>query len=255
MFEVVILGSGTCSVSLRRNAPGYFLRFNDFSCLIDTAPGTIRQLLMSGVKLSEIDAIFYTHFHVDHISELPFILFSMKYDPFYEREKPVDIYGAKGLIQIKNGFEAIFDSWVRLPEEKLIYHEIEPQIRNKFETGGLSVSSLPVKHIPSSLAYRFETPLYKSVVFSGDLCMCDEITELSKDADILILECAYPEDQKSSCHLFPSDAGKIAKRAGVKKLVLTHFYPQCDREDIITPCKKEYEGEVIVAEDFMRFMI
>ncbi len=255
MFEVVVLGSGTCSVSLRRNAAGYCLIYNDFTCLLDTSPGAMRQLLRSGVKLSEIDAIFYTHFHVDHISELPFIIFTMKYDPLYHREKPVNIYGSTGLIKIKNGFESIFDGWVNLPEERLIYHELEPKIKNKFEIAGLSVTTMPVKHIPSSIAYRFETPEGKSVVFSGDLVMCDEIIELAKDADLLILECAFPEDQKSLWHLFPSDAGKIARRAGVKKLVLTHFYPQCDESDMITPCKREYDGEVVLAEDFMRFAV
>jgi ribonuclease BN (tRNA processing enzyme) len=56
-------------------------------------------------------------------------------------------------------------------------------------------------------------------------------------------------------HLTPSEAGKIAAAAGVKKLVLTHFYPPCDEEDMISPCRKFFDGEIVLAEDLMRVEI
>jgi ribonuclease BN (tRNA processing enzyme) len=56
-------------------------------------------------------------------------------------------------------------------------------------------------------------------------------------------------------HLTPSLAGDIATRAGVKKLVLTHFYPECDQANIEQECRKTYDGPLVLAEDLMRIEI
>jgi ribonuclease BN (tRNA processing enzyme) len=71
---------------------------------------------------------------------------------------------------------------------------------------------------------------------------------------MLVSECAAPESAKIPGHLTPSEAGRIAAMAGVKKLVLTHFYPECDRNDMITPCGKEFDGPIILAEDMMHLI-
>jgi len=70
---------------------------------------------------------------------------------------------------------------------------------------------------------------------------------------LLICESAMPDEQKVKGHLTPSLAGAIAEKAHVRKLVLTHFYPECDKVDIIEECRKSYAGDVIAAEDLMRF--
>jgi len=74
---------------------------------------------------------------------------------------------------------------------------------------------------------------------------------LSKDADLLICESALPDELKVKGHLTPSLAGEIAKRANVRKLVLTHFYPECDQADVKKECRKTYSGPLVLAEDLM----
>ena len=54
-------------------------------------------------------------------------------------------------------------------------------------------------------------------------------------------------------HLTPSLAGDLAARANVRRLVLTHFYPECEKEDIIAQCRKTYAGPLVLAEDLMQF--
>lgn len=56
-------------------------------------------------------------------------------------------------------------------------------------------------------------------------------------------------------HLTPTEAGRIAALSGCRRLVLTHFYPSCEAYDLITPCKKLFDGEVILAEDLMRVSV
>ena len=118
-----------------------------------------------------------------------------------------------------------------------------------------TVRSAPVEHNPESIAYRITSPGGYSVVYSGDTDYSESLIELSKDADILICESALPDDLRLKGHLTPSLAGDIATRAGVKKLVLTHFYPECDQTDIKQECRKTYDGPLVLAEDLMQIQV
>jgi ribonuclease BN (tRNA processing enzyme) len=114
------------------------------------------------------------------------------------------------------------------------------------------VESAPVEHNEESLAYRITSAGGDSVVYSGDTGFSENLITLAKKADLLICESALPDDTGVEGHLTPSLAGEIATRAGVGKLVLTHFYPECDRVDIEQECRKTYSGALALAEDLMR---
>jgi ribonuclease BN (tRNA processing enzyme) len=107
-------------------------------------------------------------------------------------------------------------------------------------------------HNEESIGYRFNSPDGCSVVYSGDTDYTEHLIELSKDADLLICESALPDSMRVQGHLTPSLAGKIAAESGVKKLVLTHFYPECDHVDVAQQCRKTYDGPLVLAEDLMR---
>ena len=107
-------------------------------------------------------------------------------------------------------------------------------------------------HNDESIAYRITSTEGKSVVYSGDTDFSDNLVTLSTDADLLICESALPDDLKVNGHLTPSLAGKVATLANVRKLVLTHFYPECDDVDIEKECRKAYSGPLILAQDLMR---
>jgi ribonuclease BN (tRNA processing enzyme) len=64
-----------------------------------------------------------------------------------------------------------------------------------------------------------------------------------------------PDSLQVKGHLTPSMAGEIATRAGVHKLVLTHFYPDCENVDITQECRKTYRGPLLMAEDLMRIVV
>jgi ribonuclease BN (tRNA processing enzyme) len=75
---------------------------------------------------------------------------------------------------------------------------------------------------------------------------------LAKGADLLICESAQPDSLQVKGHLTPSLAGETATRAGVRKLVLTHFYPDCEGVDLAQECRQTYSGPLILAEDLMQ---
>jgi ribonuclease BN (tRNA processing enzyme) len=93
------------------------------------------------------------------------------------------------------------------------------------------------------------------MVYSGDTEPCDEVVRLARGANLLILEASFPDSQEIKGHLTPSQAGRIASLAGVERLILTHFYPECLATDIAAQCRKTYGGLLTLATDFLRIRL
>ncbi len=266
-MKLTILGSGTAAPRLNRNMAGYLLEANGKKVLFDSGAGTIRQLLKLKVDLLDINDIFYTHLHNDHINDLGAIIWSNNYG--MKRKKPLEIYGPKGF---KKYFKVLMEKILRPPKlnyginvkemwngsiikipiisnnnKNLIINQSNKTINNK---NNLIIKSMKSKHTNASVSYRIEYN-NKSIVYSGDTDYSNEIIKLSKNADLLVLECSHPDNMKAKGHLTPSLCGKIATKANVKKLALTHFYPEADKADVKKQCSMEFEGKIVLAKDFM----
>ena len=114
---------------------------------------------------------------------------------------------------------------------------------------------MPVSHNPESIAYKISTSAGKSVVYSGDTDYCESLVSLAAGADIFICECSFPDGHKVPGHLTPSLAGKMAAKANPGRLVLTHFYPECEAADLVSQCRSTWKGPLTLAEDLMTFKI
>ena len=237
---------------------GYLLEAGNKKLLFDSGPGTIRQLLKLKINLLDIDDISYSHLHNDHINDLPAIIWSNNYGTF--RKKPLNIYGPKGfkkyfksVMKILNPKELIFKINVKeLKDNSILKIPLNRNSnkKNKIKNNFIKIKTRKVKHIGECISYRVEHK-NKVFVYSGDLGPCGSITGLAKDADLLILECAFPDNMPLAHHLTPSQCGEIAAKAKAKKLVLTHFYPECDKVDVIKQCRKTFGGKIIKAKDFL----
>ncbi len=254
-MEVIIVGSGTCVPSLRRSGPCQVVRAFGYTIMIDSAAGSLRQLLRAGIRQDDIDLILYTHFHPDHTGELVPFIFASKYSPSFKRKKPVLIWGPEGLSNLLAGFVKAWGEWAEPEEGRVVFEEIPVSMMTSQQFPPFVIKTVHTKHTPHSLAYRIEGPGGKTIVFSGDTEYCEELVELSRGADLLVQECAAPEGKRIQGHMTPSHAGRLASSAQVKRLLLTHFYPECDRSDLLTPCKRRYQGPVILAEDLMRIIV
>ncbi|MGB3097632.1 MAG: MBL fold metallo-hydrolase, partial [Candidatus Deferrimicrobiaceae bacterium] len=103
------------------------------------------------------------------------------------------------------------------------------------------------------VAFRVEeTETGKVIAFSGDTDVCAGIVTAARNADVAVFECSFPNECKVRGHLTPGEAGELASAARVKKLVLTHFYPECEGADILGQCGETYSGEIILAKDLLR---
>lgn len=251
-LSVTILGSGTCVPSLKRSSCSALMRTGDNILLFDSGVGTMRRLLEAGVEIFDVSFIFYSHFHPDHTGELAPFLFSNKYPDGSRRKKPLTLVAGNGFLKFYKHLKLVYGHWIELDTNLLYIVELDNTNHDMRRFDNFKVESIPVEHNPESIAYRITGSDGISVVYSGDTDFSDNLVILSKDADLLICESALPDELKVKGHLTPSLAGEIAKRANVRKLVLTHFYPECDQADVEKECRKTYSGPLVLAEDLIK---
>ena len=246
-MKLTILGSGTGAPSLARSSPAYLLEAHGLQCLVDCGSGTLRQLLRAGTGCHSLDAVFVTHTHPDHIGDLIALIHALKVTPGLHREKPLHLFGPRGFVE----FHAQCIAAVATPPKHFRIVVREAASRQAF--AGLQVRSGATLHSPGlhSLAYRFEQD-GRAVVFSGDCDYDPGIVALAGNADLLVLDCSFPDHLKVKGHLSAGECGRIAREAGVRQLVLSHLYP-------VDPCADTRLDEartactcpVCLAEDLM----
>ena len=247
MPKLTILGSGTCVPRGRRGPAGYALETGNNLLLIDSGSGTLGRLHQAGLDFRNLTHAIYTHTHVDHTADLAPLLFAMNYTPDFERQAMLQILGPTGFQEFVDKLAEPWP-WTRPLGDWLDVRELDDETASFTD---LSIRSLPVDHggIPAS-AYRIEAG-GKVVVFSGDTGMCDNIVEVAREADLLIIEASFPENEDPGWHLTAAEAGRVATEAGARSVVLTHLYPACDEADMVALCRSEFNGPVQVAEDLM----
>lgn len=250
-LKLTVIGSGTCVPSPTRGSPSLLIQGEKNFFLIDCGSGTLGRLARLNIGPQHIGTLFLTHFHPDHVSDLTAFLFANNFGQ-PPRKADLSIIGAPGLAQFIGNLQQVFNQWLAPKNYRLQVIELT---KNSVNIQGVDVRHAPVKHTPSSLAYRFTGPKGQSIVISGDTDYCPELITLAREADLLVLECSHPDALKVTGHLSPSFAGKIAKKAGCQHLLLTHFYPPCDNADIVRECRKVFSGKIYLAKDFAEYVV
>lgn len=205
----------------------------------------------AGLLISQVTHILISHLHLDHVGELASFLFSSKCPT--PRKESITIAAAQGFVKFFKRLNTAFGPWVELGGDLLHLIELPDEEDVNYNFGDFTLQSLPMLHITHSIGFRVNSPEGYSVVYSGDTDYCENLIKLSQGADILICECSLPDNLKVKGHLCPSLAGKIAADAGVKQLVLTHFYPECDKIDIKSQCRAAFQDSIVLAQDLMTF--
>jgi len=254
-MEIIILGSGTTVPLAERGSPSIAVFIDKQFLLLDIGPGTVRQLATAGLTHEDIDYVAISHFHPDHTADLIHLIFATRHPPVLEKRKPFTMIGPKGFSRFLDGLKKPYGTWLDLPTGLMKIEELHTDTGDRRQFKGFTLLSAPLRHTAQSNGFRIEDSSGNSVVYSGDTGYCEEIVDLAKDADLLILESSFPDGQGVDGHLTPSQAGEIATRSGAKRLVLTHFYPECLGSDIKGQCRKTYQGELILATDLMRLQI
>ena len=254
MAELIILGTGTCSVTARRSMAAAALLTEVGLLLVDCGPGAIRRLAEAGLSVHDVRTIAMTHLHTDHVADLGPLLFCRKYDPAAPTP-PVrmELWGPRG-------FAAHFELLEKLHAGRLYSEGDAPKIIEvvpgpggaREAPGSLRIEARRMVHSDLvALGYRVEAE-GKIVAFSGDTGPCDALVDLARDADVFVCECSFPDDAAVAGHLTPEEVGRTAGRAACSKVVLTHMYPAMEGVDARAIIGRHFDGEVVCGEDGMR---
>lgn len=250
-MKLIILGSGTCVPSLKRNSPGYYLEAEGCRILVDCGSGTLLQLERAGKSYKEIDAVFITHKHPDHFSDLMPLIQAFLATPQFRREKELLITAPESF---PTYYESAIASILGEPEDFPI------RLAGTGETDTMNIGPFHVAagktvHSSDSLSYRFEHN-GKSIVFTGDADYDRKLIDIAGNADVLIADCSFPDSQKAKGHLSSKECGLIARKAGVKKLILSHIYPSpVPDAERVREAAEVFDGEIVLAEDLMNMEI
>lgn len=267
--------------------PAHLLLWKGNPVLVDAGDGAAEQLAKVGVSLSQIETVFISHLHFDHIGGL-FALMGLRYQGSPAGVKPLTIYGPPGTKQVVAGLRsAIGPGSALLPVEPPEYSVVELTDGSTVDLGGLTVTAAENSHYqlwegeggrPVSLSYRYDLPDW-SVVYTGDTGPSENVEKLAQNADMLVSEIMdadvtlkllekdrpdmplsarhFIQSHFTKQHLSPEEVGKLAARAGVGSLVLTHFGGNNGESSQISGLTariaKEYSGAIMFAEDLQQF--
>jgi len=254
-MDVIILGSGTAIPMNDRASPSIAVEVDGSCLLFDMGPGALRHLTRAGIDYERVERIFLTHFHPDHTADLIHFMFASRNPAVLGRRRPFTVTGPPGTGRLVETLQAAYPNWLTLPPHMMGIEERDMGRCSRRDYGDVAVITTPAAHTSSSLAYRVEDRRGKAVVYSGDTEFCDALVDLARGADLLILESSFPDGEGCAGHLTPSLAGRMASMAGVRRLVLVHFYPECLRTDAASQCRKTYSGELTLGEDLLRIRV
>jgi ribonuclease BN (tRNA processing enzyme) len=276
--RLILLGTGGgASPKKLRSAPAQAILIDDRAYLVDCGDGVARQMVLAGVPVSWLRAIFITHQHSDHNADYGNLLvlgWSAGLKPTVEAYGPPPLARMTTLVAEMNRY----DIETRIADEGLppFAGLVRPHEITKgglvMRDGRVKVTAALVDHPPvrPAFAYRFDTP-DRSIVISGDTAPSPSLIALAKGADVLVHEVLYlsaldrlvkgnPHSARLRAHLLAShtptaEAGRIAAAAGVKTLVLSHFVPGDDPsitdEMWAKDARAHFKGEVVVGRDLM----
>jgi ribonuclease BN (tRNA processing enzyme) len=254
-MHLIILGSGTGIPMAQRGSPSLLFYADEGPILLDIGPGSLRQLSRVGIPFDKVNRILTTHFHPDHVADLVHFLFATRNPSVLSNRAPFVITGPEGLKDLLEMLQEAFGHWLDIPSKLMAVDELSIEKPDRRDFPSFRLISQPLKHTPRSLAYRIELLSGKSFAYSGDTGFCPEIIELARGAELLVLECAFPEGQGAEGHLTPSEAGQIGTLAKVGRLLLLHFYPETLKTNVVGECRRTFQGELILGSDLLHLSI
>lgn len=275
-LAVQVLGSGGPETQDKRASTSYLIWQNGKARVImDAGGGSALRFGESGAQMSQVDVFLFSHFHVDHTSDFPALVFSSWFE---DRTRPLPVYGPSGNKFMPSTTEFVSDlfsephgAWRYLSDlvepssepYTLQPHNVAPTETPTlvFRSADMALYAVSVVHgaFPA-LAWRIEIG-GKRIVFSGDTNGAGQgLTQLASNADLFVAHNAIPEGAtgvERRLHMPPSIIGTIAANAHVKQLVLSHRMLRTLGNENATQAeiKRHFSGPLTFANDLDCFPI
>jgi len=274
-FQVTLLGTGAPPPRMDRFGPSTLVEAGGKKFIFDAGRGAMQRLHQLGIPFGDIDAMFLTHHHSDHVVGFPDLwLTGWIGRPWGRRSAPLEVWGPQGTQQMMEHLPQAFAVDIRVrrrnyPPEgvKLVAHEIREGV--VLEGGGVKISAFEVDHGGEELpafGYRIDYG-GRSVVLSGDTTFNDNLIRHAEGADVLVHEVtaaggSTPENAQqlkriAANHTTPEQAAEVFARVKPRLAVYNHLllFGSAAPEDLVPATRKKYAGPLIVGEDLLQIEI
>ncbi len=249
-MRLTVLGSGTSIPHSKRGSAGYWLETSGGTVLLDLSAHALRRMADMDLDWPKLDAIWISHFHLDHVGGLaPFLAGTKHSDEMKKRKKPMRIFGNQGVKGLLERFSDVNKYKLCDQPFPLEIVEIEPLEKFEIVEGAVAVA-MSTPHTEESCAIHIRDADGSTLVYTADTGFDESIATFARKVDLLVIEASYPKDKPQKKHLELAEAMFIIRKAEPERAVLTHLYPVWDGVDFETEVKKfEPRCEVIQALD------
>ncbi len=230
-MRLTVLGSGSTVPHPLRSSSGYWLETTNGTTLLDCSAHVPLRMAQERLDWPNLDAIWISHFHLDHCGGLaPFLAGTKHAEQMKSRTKPLKIYGPDGTRKLVDGFDAVNN--YRLLEQPFPVEIIEVTEKEQFNVvPGVEAVTLSTPHTDESQAIHLRDTDGKTIVYTSDTGFTEVLSAFANRVDLLILECTHVRDNPAKKHLELAEAIFLLRKAAPKRSVLTHFYPEWDDVD------------------------
>jgi ribonuclease Z len=270
-IKVTLLGTGSPRPSEERNGPSVLVEVGGKYLLFDSGRGVVQRLQQLDIRISDIQQIFLTHLHSDHVSALDDIWLT---GWVYQRPIPLNIYGPEGAKSFVDHLRQAYSYDVQLRNQysgldlnagAVVTNDIKPGVI--YSENGIKVTAFLVDHRPVDPAYGYRIDFgERSVVISGDTTYSQSLVDHSAGTDLLVHEIMAvkseileknPRLQKiQRYHTNPEQLLKVLNSVKPRTAVMTHvIIVGTSEDDVLKQINKDYKGDLYMGEDLMSFEV
>jgi ribonuclease BN (tRNA processing enzyme) len=257
--KLTVLGKSPSWQDAGGACSGYLIEDGDFALLLDCGNGVFSKLRLHRDYV-DVDAVAISHLHADHFLDLVPYAYALTFAP---RQQPVPVDRWPGtdsparprLIAPRGATEAfrrVVGVWGSedLIENAFAIEEYEPS--ETVQAGPLRLRFCEVPHFTETFAINISSSNGSGrLTYGADCRPGEELVEAARDTDLLIVEATLPRPERTGLrgHLTPAEAGEHARRAGAKRVVITHISDELDEEWARGEASEAFGGPVEVARE------
>jgi ribonuclease BN (tRNA processing enzyme) len=253
--RVTVLGKSPSWQDVGGACSGYLVQEGEHALLLDCGNGVFSKLRRF-LDYVDVSTVVISHLHADHFLDLVPFSYALTYAP---RQQPVAVGGWPGTdkparpqlfapVGAGEVFRQIVGCW---GQEDLIEHAFdlhEYDAPDELTVGPFDIRFCEVPHYTPTYAVELRSNGSR-MTYSADCSPNEELVEFAHATDMLLIEATLPRPERTGLrgHLTPSEAGDHGRRAGARKLVITHFSDELDADWAQTEAREAYGGPVELA--------
>jgi ribonuclease BN (tRNA processing enzyme) len=257
-LQITVLGKSPSWQDVDGACSGYLLQEGDYALVLDFGNGVFSKLRCHRDYV-DVDAVLISHLHADHFLDLVPFSYALTYAP---RQQPVPVAGWPGTdhparpalyapIGATEMFRQIVGCWGNedLIERAFAIQEFRPS--DELELGPWRVRFCEVPHYTPTFAVELSTAGGGRVTYSADCSPNEQLVRFARETDLLLIEATLPRPERTGerGHLTPAEAGEHGRRAGARRLVITHISDELDAEWARLQAAEAFAGVVEVAHE------